>query len=352
MADFHFFTDTINRISAVLTTYVSDTSSTIIGGFSNVATTLATIYVILWGFAMMRGMINEPLTDGVMRIVRLAIVTSFATNVGLYNGYVADFLWNSPDALASLIASGHSDSMTNANFLDTLFGKMYDFGKAFQEKAYASPGLLPDFGLLAAAWMVWLFGLMATLYAGFLLTLSKIALAVLLAVGPLFILTSLFESTKRFFDVWVGQAVNYIFLVMLTAATIKLLFTIVSFYLDAVFGTYASTGGADPSYTEIFPMLALCGIGTLVLIQMPSIASALGGGVALSTLGAARWTYAKTTGSVTSTLSAMRPTNMRRSLNKARSDVRIAKNAARTTASMPLAVYRKFASGNRVSRAD
>jgi type IV secretion system protein VirB6 len=187
---------------------------------------------------------------------------------------------------------------------------------------------------------------MATLYAGFLLVLSKIALAVLLALGPLFILTSLFESTKRFFDVWIGQAVNYVFLVMLTAATIKLLFTIVSMYLDAVFGTYASTGGADPNYTEIFPMLALCGIGVLVLVQMPSIASALGGGVALSTLGAARWTYAKATGTASNTLSAMRPTNMRRSFNKARSDVRIAKNAARTVATMPQAAYRKVTGRN------
>lgn len=351
MADFHFFTDTINHVSGVLTTYVSDTSATIIGGFAGVATTLVTIYVILWGWSMMRGMITEPITDGVTRIVRLAIIVGLATNIGLYSGYVADFLWNSPDALASLIASGHSDSLTNANFLDTLFGKMYDFGKAFQEKAYASPGLFPDFGLLAAAWAVWIFGLVATLYAGFLLVLSKIALAVLLAVGPLFILTTVFEGTKRFFDVWVGQALNYVFLVMLTAATIKLLLTIVSMYLDAVFGAYASAGGADPSYTEIFPMLALCGIGVLVLVQMPSIASALGGGVALSTLGAARWTYAKATGGAASTLSAMRPTNMRRSFNKARSDARIAAGAARTAASMPQAVYRRVSGGNRVRRA-
>ena len=351
MADFHFFTDTINHVSGVLMTYVSDTSASIVGGFSGVATTLLTIYVMLWGWSMMRGIITEPITDGVTRIVRLAVIVGLATNIGLYSGYVSDFLWNSPDALASLIASGHSDSLTNANFLDTLFGKMYEFGKAYQEKAYASPGLFPDFGLLAAAWAVWIFGLAATLYAAFLLVLSKIALAVLLAVGPLFILTTIFEGTKRFFDVWIGQALNYVFLVMLTAATIKLLFTIISMYLDSVFGSYASAGGADPNYTEIFPMLALCGIGVLALMQMPSIASALGGGVALSTLGAARWTYSKATGGAASGLSAARPTNMRRAFNRAQSDVRIAANAARTVAAVPQAVYRKITGGNRIRRA-
>lgn len=348
MADFHFFTDTINQVSSTLGTYVSDTSTNIAGGFAGVATTLVTLYVVLWGWSMIRGVIQEPVIDGFQRIVRLAFIVGLATNIGLYNAYVSDFLWNTPDALASLIASGHSDSLTNANFLDVLWGKMYDFGKAFNEKGHASPGLFPDYGLIAAGWAVWFFGLTATVYAAFLLVLSKIALAVLLAVGPIFILATMFEGTKRFFDAWIGQAFNYVFLVMLTAATIKLLFTIIVMYLDAVFGTYAASGGADPNYSEIFPMLALSGVGFLSLVQMPSVASALGGGVAISTLGAVSWAYGKAKGGV----SAMRPTNLRRSYNRARSDVRIAANAARAVGGAPMTVYRKITGGrNRVRRA-
>ncbi|MDD5365964.1 MAG: type IV secretion system protein [Gallionellaceae bacterium] len=351
MADFHFYTDTMSRMSSTLDTYVSDVSTAIAGGFAGVATTLVTIYVMLWGWSMMRGVISEPVTDGVSRIVRLAVIVGLATNVGLYNGYISDFLWNLPDALASLIASGYSDSATNANFLDTLFGKAYDFGQAYHEKGYASPGFFPDYGMVAAAWAIWAFGLAATGYAAFLLVLSKIVLAVVLGVGPLFILFLIFEPTKRLFDAWIGQALNYIFVVMLTTATIKLLLTIISAYIDAVFGSYAAVGGADPGYSEIFPMLALSAIGCLALVQMPSIASALGGGVAISSLGAVRWAYDKTTGGVSRGLSAARPTNMRRTLNKARSDWKIAKKAANTTVGVPGAVYRKITGGNRTRRA-
>lgn len=353
MPDFHFFTDTINHVSSVLNTYVSDTSSNIVGGFSGVATTLIAIYAMLWGWSMIRGMINEPITDGVTRIARLAVIVALATNIGIYNGYIVDFLWNAPDALASLVAGGFSDSTTNANFLDTLFGKMYAFGAAYMEKAHATAGVFPDFGLLAAGWAVWLVGGAATLYGAFLLVLAKIALAVLLAVGPIFVLCLIFDGTKRFFDVWIGQALNYVFLVMLTAAMIKLLFTIISTYMDVIFGTYAAAGGADPSFSEIFPMLAVSGIGVLVLMQMPSIASALGGGVAISTLGAARWTYGKATGGLANAASAARPTNVRRSMNKARSDARIAASAARSVGGAPMAVYRKISGGgaNRIRRA-
>lgn len=351
MADFHFYTDTFNRVSTSLDTYVSDMSASITGSLSGVATTLVTIYVMLWGWSMMRGVITEPVTDGVSRIVRLAIIVALATNVGLYNGYISDFLWNSPDALAGLVASGYSDSTTNANFLDTLFGKIYDLGQTYYDKGYASSGWLPDYGLIIAAWLVWLFGIVATGYAAFLLVLSKIMLAVVLGVGPIFILLTIFEPTKRFFDAWIAQALNYVFLVMLTAAGIKLLFTIISVYLDAVFGAHAATGGADPSYSEIFPMIALCAIGGLALVQMPSVASALGGGVAVSSLGAVRWTYGKATGGASGMLSAARPTNMRRAMNMARSDVRIAKNAATAVAGAPMAVYRKITGGNRIRRA-
>lgn len=351
MAEFHFYTDTMSRVSSTLSTYVNDVSAGIAGGFAGAATTLVSIYVMLWGWSMMRGVITEPVTDGVSRIVRLAVIVGLATNVGLYNGYISDFLWNSPDALASLIASGYSDSTTNANFLDTLFGKVYDFGEAYYEKGYASPGLLPDYGMVVAAYVVWAFGTAATAYAAFLLVLSKIVLAVALGVGPLFILFLMFEPSKRLFDAWIGQVLNYVFLVMLTAATIKLLFTIISTYLDTVFSSYAATGGADPSYSEIFPMIALSAIGGLALVQMPSIASALGGGVAVSSLGAVRWTYGKATGGVSGALSAARPTNMRRAINKARSDVRIAGNAAKTVAGAPMAVYRKITGGNRIRRA-
>jgi type IV secretion system protein VirB6 len=143
---------------------------------------------------------------------------------------------------------------------------------------------------------------------------------------------------------------NYVFLVMLTAATIKLLFTILSTYLDAVFSSYALSGGADPNYSAIFPMIALSAIGCLALVQMPTIASALGGGVAVSSLGAVRWSYNKAVGSAGGALSAARPTNMRRSINKARADVRIAGNAAKSVAGAPMAVYRKITGGNRVRR--
>lgn len=341
-SNFHFYSRMFTELSTALSSYVNDTATSIIGAITPVATTLVTIYVMLWGWSMMRGVISEPITDGVGRIVRLALITGVALQIGYYNGFLADMLWNSPDALASYVGGGSGTS--NAAYLDTLMSKMYDFGDAYYQKAYAGAIVFPKLGLLFMAFAIWAAGILATGYGAFLLALAKIGLAVALGVGPLFILLTIFEPTKRFFDAWLGQALNYVFLVMLSAAMIKLIMAILQHYLSDASGAVL----ADPALDQALPAIVFSIIGALALMQMPAMASALGGGVALGTLGAVAWAYGKAKGGAT----AMRPTNLRRSFNRARSDVRIAAGAATTVGGAPMAVYRKVTGGskNRVSR--
>jgi len=338
----HFYEDTFTNVNDALNTYVSDVASNIIGAITPTATTLLLIYVMLWGWVMMRGMITEPVTDGINRIVRLCLIVGVALNVGRYNQYLSDFLWNTPDAMAGYIASGFSDGTTNMQYLDNLWSKIYDIGDAFWQKANAADSLIPDMGMIVIALLIWVAGAAATAYAAFLLVLSKIALAIILGIGPIFVLLIMFEPTKRFFDVWIGQALNYVFLVILTAASIKLMLAILQKYLVA----FSDSGVlSDPSISQAFPAIILSVISFLVMMQLPSIASALGGGTAIGTLGAVGWTYGKTKGGMT----AMRPTELRRSYNKAAADVRLAAGAARATAGLPASVYRKI-TGSTVNR--
>lgn len=347
-SEFHFYEDFFNRLDGVLDGYINDTATNVIDAITPVATQLVTIYIMLWGWAMMRGVISEPITDGITRLVRLAVITGVALNVGLYNSHLSDMLWGSPDALAGYIASGYEDGVNNMQYLDQLMSQIYDMGDAYWQAASANSSMIgvPDIGLTIVAIMVWGAGLAATAYGAFLLALSKMALAILIGVGPMFILLTIFEPMRRFFDSWIGQALNYVFLVMLTAATIKLIFTIIQAYLDAA---VAGGAGEDPSISQALPAIVLCAIGSLVMQQLPSVSSALGGGVAIGTLGAVNWAFGKTKGAMAS----MRPTNLRRSFNKARADVQITQNAAKAVGAVPMSVYRRVTgtSRNRVARA-
>ncbi|UVW30685.1 type IV secretion system protein [Massilia sp. H6] len=338
-SDFHFYEDTFSKLNVALTTYVGDVSANVIGAVSGVAYSMLIIYVMLWGWTMLRGMISEPITDGIARIVRLAVIVGIALNTGRYSTYISDFLWNTPEAMAGIVASGYSDPDTNVQYLDGLMSKLYDLGNGYYENAFASGGMIPDLGLLAAAFLIWVAAVAATAYAAFLLALSKMALAILLGIGPIFVLLLIFDGTKRFFEAWLGQALNYVFLVILTAGAIKLIMTIIVQYLNV------AAGGSPAALTVelAVPAVVMCLIAALVMMQLPSIASALGGGAAISTLGAAGWTYGKATTAV----SALRPTSLRRSLNRAASDVRVVGGGAKAVGRVPMSVYRKITGGRK-----
>jgi type IV secretion system protein VirB6 len=63
-----------------------------------------------------------------------------------------------------------------------------------------------DFGYYVAGAIVWVLMGLVCVYTMFLIALSSIALAVLLALGPLFIALLLFDATRRFFEAWIGYS--------------------------------------------------------------------------------------------------------------------------------------------------
>lgn len=297
MPDFHFVEDTMARVDSIVVTNISSTSQDIMIAISSVATQLLIIYMMFWGWSMMRGIIQEPVTDAVNRFIRLSIILGLATSLGLYQTYIVNFLWNTPDALASVITS-NSAAANNGQFLDELFTQQYKFGSQFIEKARASESLIPDVAMIIAGWAVWVFSALIVGYAGFLMVLSKFGLAILIAVGPIFLLMLVFESTKRFFEQWLGQCITFILLVVLTAASIRMLFGIVRTYMIAIENINGS--GSDTQYAQIFPLVFLCLVSVLVLLQLPSIASGLAGGVSISTMGFVNAAMNKTLGGLKS----------------------------------------------------
>lgn len=110
--------------------------------------------------------------------------------------------------------------------------------------------------------------------------LSKIALAVLLGIAPLFIIAVLFGGTGKLFESWLQSLFNYMFLPVLVFAAI-----LVPLYIaDAILTKQVTFD--EITDADIFKLLFFSILGFVVLLQTPTIASALAGGIALSTLNA------------------------------------------------------------------
>ena len=120
------------------------------------------------------------------------------------------------------------------------------------------------------------------MYTLFLMALARVALALLLAVGPVFIVLLLFEATQRFFEHWIAQLVNYALIGVLAVLTASLMLTVVEAY-----ATQTAERGAAILTVDALDMLLVAGLVLLILRQVMPIAARLAGGVALSSFGLA-----------------------------------------------------------------
>jgi len=130
--------------------------------------------------------------------------------------------------------------------------------------------------------VVWtLMGLLCV-YAMFLIALSGIALAVLLALGPLFITLLLFESTRRFFEAWLAQLANYALITILTVLLSALLLQVVESY-----AMQTAARGAAIATVDALDMVLVAVLVFLLLRQVMPIASGLRRGFAAAGTAAA-----------------------------------------------------------------
>jgi type IV secretion system protein VirB6 len=137
--------------------------------------------------------------------------------------------------------------------------------------------------------VVWFLVVALCVYAMFLIALSSIALAILLALGPLFIASLFFESTRRFFSAWLAQLTNYGLITVLTVMVAALLLRVVQ-----TFAAQTAARGGDIVTVDALNMVLVAVLVFLVFRQIMPIAAGLAGGVSLNSFGllsrSAAWT--------------------------------------------------------------
>lgn len=267
-----FFGTFWSWLNAQLDQYIGDNTALLAHVLEPSVITLAVVYVMVWGYLHLTGRIDEPVTAGLKRIALLALVLGVGLRLWLYNTVIVDTFYRAPAELAAAMV-GSGDPVGT---LDAIWEKAGSVaGRLWIQGAVHFNGL----GYYLAAAVVWcLIGLLCV-YAMFLIALSKIALAVLLALGPLFIVALLFDGTRRFFAAWIAQLATYGLITILTVMIAALLLRLVQSYAAQT----AARGELDT--VDALHMVLVAVLVFLILRQVMPIAAALAGGMSLSTLG-------------------------------------------------------------------
>jgi len=268
-----FFATFWSWLNGQLATYIGDNTARLASVLEPTVVTLATIYVMAWGYLHLTGKIDEPVITGLKRICMVALILGVGLRLWLYNTVIVDTFYSAPAQLAAAMV-GSSDPVST---IDTIWESGGAVGAALWNKT-ASP--LSGFGFYIAGAIVYCLMAVLCVYAMFLIALSSIALAVLLALGPLFVALLFFDATRRIFVAWIAQLANYALITVLTVMVAALLLRIVQSY-----AAQTAARGPDIVVVDALHMLLVAVLVLLILRQVMPIASGLAGGVSLNSFG-------------------------------------------------------------------
>jgi type IV secretion system protein VirB6 len=260
-------------LAGILANYIGDNTARIAAVLEPTVVTLAILYIVIWGYLHLVGKIEEPFVTGVKRLIVLAVILGVSLSLWLYNTVIVDTFFYAPTQLVAAVIGAY-DSISTIDRI-TFLGN--EAGASLIRQGGVLDG---NFSLYIAGSAVYLIVGLTAVYTVFLLTLSRIALSVLIALGPLFVAFLFFESTKRFFESWIAQMANYAFVSILTVLVAALMLRV----LAAAAEEAASMGGG----IQISHAVRVCmaaGLTFLVMRQVMPMAAGLASGLALSTFG-------------------------------------------------------------------
>ena len=205
------------------------------------ALTLAlTLYIAFYAIGLLTGRTSLSVSSLTPRMMTLGIALTFATSWVAYQSVIWNLLVGAPDQIASLlIGSQGSATSLFADRLDTIFAVVAQAAALTEAQ---SAGLPQSTSLASGPDLLWLSALLLLLGTVGVLLVARIALAAMLALGPIFIICGLFEGSRGLFEGWIKAAVLFaltpLLAVLIGGATIAML----SPMLDSL----AAAGGQVP----------------------------------------------------------------------------------------------------------
>lgn len=262
-------------LNGELADYIGENTARVAAIIEPAAVALGTVYVMIWGYLQLTGRIEEPFAAGLKRIVTLALIFGVGLHLWLYNTLLVDTFYNAPTEFAAAVV-GAADPV---HTIDAI----WNAGGAVANQLFrngTSSGILGAMGGVLAGIAIWLLVGLLCVYTMFLLALSSVSESVLLALGPLFIVMLLFDSTRRFFEAWLAQLANYALITILTVMIAALMLHLVASYAQQT-----AALGTGMRIVDALNMLLVTGLVILFMRQVMPVAAGLAGGVTLSHFG-------------------------------------------------------------------
>lgn len=170
------------------------------GAMAPVLTSLLTLFIAFFAISLLLGRSNLSVKSLIPKMITLGLVTTFATSWVIYQSVVWNVAVGAPDYLAGLLTGTQgSATATFGDKLDIVFLAVQEASKGAGTQGGGQGAEISAFSPQGILWLGALLFLLGTV--GVLVT-ARIALALLVALGPIFVVMALFNGTRGLFTGW------------------------------------------------------------------------------------------------------------------------------------------------------
>lgn len=298
--------DNIDRLGK---SFTASTYGAFAGQLTPVLSGLLILYLIFWGFRFWQGRGESSVIDIVFRLFRIAVIFSIATGWGPIQVLAYGVISGIPTAISSVMMNNIVNIGRGAMSQTTVERDLHDFYQiallaatristpaagpvtpaavAKQAPADAdssarsgpgNKGVPPADTLLSSlhSGIVWIAAALFVGYAVFLMLFSKLALWVVLALAPGFIVMLLFQGVSRFFSGWLSVAIQTMLVPIFFYAFLSFFLLVIKEVVIAL--KVSMDHGAAPTIKEIAPFVLICFSGLFLLAQIVPLSARIAGG--------------------------------------------------------------------------
>ncbi len=239
-----------------------------------VALVLMTLWIMIQGYRITTGQSREPMMALVVNSLKAILIVGLATGVAAGAGSLYSTLGDGIPKVINSVMTGDEDGAGTYEDIDRTLAIM-QVALEVIDSVDAEDSVMTDDRKERAMWFagVGLGG--PAIMAGTMLLLNKIALAMILGLGPIFILCLLFEPTKQLFNKWLFYGIGTLF-------SLALLSVIVTLAMDMVIAvgmafwvsSWITPGGGQEGLTSMSMQQGGLGlILTMLIVSTPPMAA-------------------------------------------------------------------------------
>lgn len=266
----------------------------LISAITPVVTVGLILYIMITGYMVVAGRIQDPISDIVIKLCKWSIIAFIALNAStITDGIIGGF-----EGLESTILSAFGQTDSNVyQSLDQTLESGLSVAASVQEQnenlGWSDTARIIMNSIIASIVMIAV--IVQTVAAGAIIILAKASCMVVFALAPLMLAGLFFPQTAKFADAFFNQALNYTLTVVIALFFQVIAVTLFSNQITAMIEAGLETIGLK----ALGKLCILAFINYYAVKQAPSIAAGLAGGVASGTaslMGAARNAAAVGTG--------------------------------------------------------